>query len=228
MYDVAVIGAGWAGFTAAREAFLLGRKVCLIEKNLIGGTCLNAGCIPTKTLVQSAKTLDRTKKALNFGITTGPVSFDMPVVQQRKEKVMSLLRRGMESRLSGIDLIREEARLLTDRTIKAGERTIEASCVIVCSGSCPRPLKGFEFDGSKILSSDDALKLVSAPSSLLASAKGSTARRAAGSHGTGASRRVARAAGRRSSWSCRSCSSWNCSLPGVVSSAGRRAGPGRG
>lgn len=167
MYDLTVIGAGWAGFNAAREAASRGLKVCLIENGPTGGTCLNAGCIPAKTLLQSAKLLQKTRGAKDFGISVGDITVDLALVQKRKERVVANLRRGMESRLTGIDMVRERAELLDPRRVKAGERVIEAKKLLLCTGSEPRALKEFAFDGVRILSSDHALALGRAPAKLL-------------------------------------------------------------
>lgn len=167
MYDVTVIGAGWAGFTAAREAAARGKKVCIVEKHLLGGTCLNAGCIPTKLLVQSARLLSKSRKAANFGISGCAPSADINAVMLRKQKVVANLRRGMETLLKGIDFIPEAAEIAGEGKVGAGGGTIESRAIIICSGSEPRPLEGFPFDGKKILSSDDALALDRVPQSLL-------------------------------------------------------------
>ena len=168
MYDLAIIGAGWAGFTACREAAQLGLRVCLIENNLIGGTCLNTGCIPTKTLVQTAKTLERARKAKTFGVSCEPVSFDLAAVQERKETVIRTLRQGMESQLSGVELFRQNAVVRSPQEIRLDDNTdIQARAVLLCTGSAPAVLPGFEFDGAKILSSDHALGLGRVPSTVL-------------------------------------------------------------
>jgi len=167
MYDLTVIGAGWAGFNAAREAASRGLKVCLVDNGPLGGTCLNAGCIPAKTLLQSAKLLQKTRGAKDFGISFGDITADLALVQKRKERVVANLRRGMESRLAGIDMVRERAELLDPRRVKAGERVIEAKKLLLCTGSEPRPLHGFAFDGVRILSSDHALALGRVPAKLL-------------------------------------------------------------
>jgi dihydrolipoamide dehydrogenase len=167
MYDCAVIGAGWAGLAAARTAASRGLKVCLVEKSLLGGTCLNAGCIPTKALVQSAKLLVKTRKAKEFGITADNVGIDISVVMQRTERIVAGLRRAIQDRLRGIELLTGHAEILGKRTIKVGNAVIEAATIILCTGSEPRALKGLEFDGVRILSSGDALKIAAIPSRLL-------------------------------------------------------------
>ncbi len=85
-YDLVIIGAGWAGFNAAIRAKELGLKVALIEKEKIGGTCLNLGCIPTKALIQSAKVYSLFKKAKLFGIESLPPKINFTEIQKRKER----------------------------------------------------------------------------------------------------------------------------------------------
>ncbi|MCX5707451.1 MAG: dihydrolipoyl dehydrogenase [Candidatus Omnitrophica bacterium] len=168
MYDLTIIGAGWAGFNAALRAKSLGMKVALVEESFIGGTCLNQGCIPTKTLVQSAKIFEEIKKAGNFGISIGvEPQLNFLEVNSRKEKIIQLLRKGMENRLSGIEYICGHARLLDNQRIKVNDREIQSSKILLSLGSIPLELPGFGFDGKKIISSDQILKLDKIPGSLL-------------------------------------------------------------
>jgi len=167
MYDVAIIGAGWAGYNAAIEAQKLGAKVCLIEMTHIGGTCLNRGCIPTKALLQSAKVLDTCKKAAGFGINSQPPSADFSSIQARKNKIVEQLRQGMLSRIKGIDFINESCVIADAQTILAPDQTIKTKAMIIATGSFPAELKSFKFDGSKFLSSDNILNLETIPKSLL-------------------------------------------------------------
>src|SRR3989338_1186418 len=98
-FDIVVIGAGPGGYTAAIRAAQLGLKVALIEKEDLGGTCLNVGCIPTKTLISNALLLHQMKKAALFGINAGPISFDFAKMKERKEKVVQKLRMGIQGLL---------------------------------------------------------------------------------------------------------------------------------
>lgn len=166
-YDLAVIGAGWAGFNAALTAKGLGLKVCLIEKSHIGGTCLNLGCIPTKALIQSAKIYSTVKKSSSFGIEASDVKVDFKQIQERKEKIIQQLASGMQFMLKGIDLIDAEASILSANELKAGSQSIKARFILICTGSKPVELKDIKFDGDKILSSNDILSLKEIPGSLL-------------------------------------------------------------
>jgi dihydrolipoamide dehydrogenase len=167
MYDLTVIGAGWAGYNAAIEAQKLGAKVCLIEMTHIGGTCLNRGCIPTKALLQSAKVLDTCRKAAAFGIDSQPPIADLARIQARKNKIVEQLRQGMFSRIKGIDFINESCVIVDPQTILAQDQTIKTKAMILATGSFPVELKSFKFDGSKFLSSDNIINLETIPKSLL-------------------------------------------------------------
>lgn len=167
MYDLAIIGAGWAGFNAALKAKELGLKICLIEKSHIGGTCLNRGCIPTKSLIQSAKIYSLAKKSLTFGIEISSPQVNFLKVQERKEKVISQLRLGMQTFLKGVDFISGDARLISNTQIQAGGQAISAKNILIATGSMPIELPAFKFDSKAILSSDDILNLKEIPASLL-------------------------------------------------------------
>ena len=167
VYDLTVIGAGWAGFNASLRAKELGLKVCLIEKAKIGGTCLNSGCIPTKALIQSAKVFSSIKKSHIFGLEPVSPSLNFLKIQERKEKIISQLRQGMQFMLQGIDFLNSEARIISAQEIKAGEKRINTKFILIACGSKPIELAGLAFDSKTILSSDDMLNLKEKPSTLL-------------------------------------------------------------
>lgn len=166
-YNLAVIGAGWAGFNAALKAKALGLKVAVIDKGAVGGTCLNRGCIPTKTLIHSAKAYSLVKKSRVFGIETNEPRFDFPSIQARKDKIVGQLRKGMEFMLKGIDFISGQARVSSGNTIEVNGKKLNSEFIIIASGSRPMELPGFELDGKKFISSEGALELKKAPASLL-------------------------------------------------------------
>ncbi|MDP3041380.1 MAG: dihydrolipoyl dehydrogenase [Candidatus Omnitrophota bacterium] len=183
MYDLAVIGAGWAGFNAALRAKELGLAVCLIDSNQIGGTCLNYGCIPTKTLIACAKVFSLAKRSSNFGIELDNLRVNLSAIQEKKDKVIRQLAQGMQSRLSGVDFIKSPAKIISTREIKVDGRIINAKFILIATGSLPIQLPELKFDGStsltinpeqgrridgkKIISSDEALALSEIPQSLL-------------------------------------------------------------
>ena len=99
MYDLIVIGAGPGGYEAAAHAGQMGKKVALIEKERLGGTCLNVGCIPAKTFLRSSKLFHECGEAAAFGVRVGSVAFDMPAVVERKNRVVGTLTKGVEGML---------------------------------------------------------------------------------------------------------------------------------
>lgn len=167
MYDLAIIGAGWAGFNAALRAKKFNLKVALIEKSLTGGVCLNSGCISTKALIQSAKVFNLVKKSSDFGIDDLDPHLNFSKVQQRKNEVIEGLRSGMQFMLKGVDFINAEARIISPQEIDLGGSVIKTKFILLATGSVPSELNQIKFDGKKILSSTDILSLEEIPSSLL-------------------------------------------------------------
>lgn len=168
MYDIAIIGAGWAGFNAAVRAKSLGFKVALIEKDKLGGTCLNRGCIPTKALIHSAKIYSLIQKSNTFGIeVSAPPKINFPEIQARKDKVIAQLRTGMELLIKGVDFFNAEGNIVSNDTIGLGDKQIQAKHIIIATGSESVELKGLKFDGKKVFSSDDIFNLKEAPESIL-------------------------------------------------------------
>ena len=167
MYDLTIIGSGWAGFTAALRAKESGLKVCLIERQQIGGTCLNLGCIPTKTLLQSAKVYSLASKSAAFGLDPLSPQINLEKVQERKEKIIRQLSSGMQFMLKGIDVVRENAKLLSLQEIQAGSQKIQTKFILIATGSSSLELPFLKFDNKKIVSSDFLLDLKKIPAKLL-------------------------------------------------------------
>ena len=167
MYDLAIIGAGWAGFNAALRAKELGLKVCLIDSHQIGGTCLNYGCIPTKTLIACAKIFSLAKRASDFGVELDNLQINLATIQKKKDKVVRQLGAGMLSRLREIDFINSWAQIISAQELKVDGRIINAKFILVATGSYPIQLPEFKFDQERIISSDQALALSKIPESLL-------------------------------------------------------------
>jgi dihydrolipoamide dehydrogenase len=167
MYDLAVIGAGWAGFNAALRAKELGLAVCLIDSHQLGGTCLNYGCIPTKTLITCAKIFSLTQRASNFGIELDNLRINWAVIQEKKDKIVRQLQAGMQSKLTGIDFINARAQIISPHEVQVDGRLINTKFILIATGSRPVELAELKFDQKKIISSDDALVLSQIPQSLL-------------------------------------------------------------
>ena len=110
-FDIAIIGGGPAGYTAAERAGANGLRAVLFEKKAIGGVCLNEGCIPTKTLLYSAKILDSIKSASKYGISAESPSFDLTKIMSRKEKTVKMLTGGVKMTVNsyGVTIVEKEA-----------------------------------------------------------------------------------------------------------------------
>ena len=178
-FDLVVLGAGTGGYAAAFRAAQLCMRVALIDRYKIGGTCLHVGCIPTKCMLESADLYDRTKRAQDFGITTGPLSVDAAVIAKRRQAVVDRLHKGLQAlvkkhkveyihgqaRLKGHKVV--EIELLDDDGKPAGSRSLDATDVILASGSRVKSLPGLVPDGTAIVTSDDILKSDRLPASLI-------------------------------------------------------------
>ena len=136
-YQVIIIGGGPAGYTAAEAAGKAGLSVLLIEKNSLGGVCLNEGCIPTKTLLYSAKTYDSAKHASKYAVNIPEISFDLPKIIARKSKVVRKLVLGVKAKLTAnnVTIVSGEAQIIDKNTVCCGEETYEGENLILCTGS---------------------------------------------------------------------------------------------
>ncbi|WP_419320525.1 FAD-containing oxidoreductase [Caulobacter sp. ErkDOM-E] len=138
--DVVVIGAGQAGPSLAVRFAQAGRRVVLIERERLGGTCVNNGCIPTKTLVASARAAHVARRAADFGVLTGPVSVDLAVVKARKDTVVQQSRDNLATWIgatANLELVLGEARFVGPRRVAVGDRIFEAPLVVINSGGRP-------------------------------------------------------------------------------------------
>lgn len=171
--QLVIIGGGPGGYVAAIRAAQLGAKVTLVEKDLLGGTCLNRGCIPTKALYQAAKTLDAVKQADMHGIEIPSWSFNLAKTQQRKVKVVEQLRNGVIQLLkaNGVEVIKGTARLASSNTVvvetEEGSLTFAAEKILLAAGSLPTklPVPGANLPG--VLTSREALEFESLPQSMI-------------------------------------------------------------
>jgi len=178
-YDIAIIGAGPGGYVAAIRASQLGGKVVVIEKGELGGTCVNRGCISTKTLLASARRLDSVKKAGEFGINSGEVSVDFSTISKRKERIVKQLVGGIGQLFKsyGIEVIKGKGRLterikdnLVELEVEKDDGSVEkvmAKKLIIATGSVPARIPGISIDKRDVITSDQALELEEVPPSLL-------------------------------------------------------------
>jgi dihydrolipoamide dehydrogenase len=181
-FDLVVLGAGTGGYTAAFRAAQLGLKVALVDEDKIGGTCLHRGCIPTKALLESASLVDRVKHGKEFGLVlagldgdatpgSGP-AIDYAQMASRKDQVVKRMWTGLKTlidknkvtwiegrgRLDGPNKIRVAQPGEDGTPGKGGDRVLEATDVILATGSRVKSLPGLEADGQRIVTSDDILK----------------------------------------------------------------------
>lgn len=171
-FDIAIIGAGPGGYVAAIKAAQYGKKVVLIEKDQLGGTCLNYGCIPTKTLISNAQILEKVKKAYLYGIDVGNISFDYGKMYARKEEVISSIRKSLGALLKshGVTVMMGAAKFLSVGSLKVNSEepcVIQAEKIIIASGSTTLDFKAFASDGESILNSTSILEMKKLPSSLV-------------------------------------------------------------
>lgn len=136
-YQVAIIGGGPAGYTASEVAGKAGMSVVLFEKQNLGGVCLNEGCIPTKTLLYSAKTYDGVRHAAKYAVHVPEVSFDLPKIIARKQKVVRKLVLGVKGKLTAnhVTLVNGEASIIDKNHVKCGEEIYECDNMLLCTGS---------------------------------------------------------------------------------------------
>lgn len=181
-YDLVILGGGTGGYVAAIRASQLGLKTAIVEKGLLGGTCLHKGCIPSKALLRSAEVYATAKKSEDFGVEIGEVQLNFPRVQERKNQIVDQLHRGVQHLMKQgkIDVYEGIGRILGPSIFSPMPGTISVEMnngqenemlipknVIIATGSRPRSLPGLEFDGEKVLSSDEALSLTELPKSII-------------------------------------------------------------
>ena len=168
-FDLTVIGSGPGGYVAAIHAARMGASVSVLEQDADewGGTCLNRGCIPTKSLVQSAEVLRTVRRAGEYGVTAGEPAVDWTAMQARKDRVVSGMRRGVQNllRANGVEMITARGRLAGGTRVSADGREIGARSVLLAPGSIVAlpPIPGVEL----CLTSDTILHLDRVPSSLV-------------------------------------------------------------
>lgn len=171
-FDTAIIGAGPGGYVAAIKLAQLGKSVALIEKQFLGGTCLNVGCIPTKTLLSSSNLLHQVKRAAEFGIETGPISIAYHKMKARKDAVIEKIRKNLESLIKAnqITILQGAAQFEAPRELKImgpSPTRISADKIIIATGSIPIDVPAFPCDHKAILDSTSILELTQIPKSLI-------------------------------------------------------------
>ncbi len=166
-YDCIVIGSGPGGYVAAIRAAQLGCKTAVVERDKVGGRCLNYACIPAKAVLRSADLLTEIRDGEEFGLRVAGVEVDYAAIQARREKVVSTLTSGVAGlfKKNGIELIEGDASLTADGDVRVGDRSIAAGGVILATGSVPRPIPGVEF-GGRVIGTEQAWALAELPARL--------------------------------------------------------------
>lgn len=173
-FDVVVIGGGPGGYVAAIRGAQLGARVAVIEKDKIGGTCLNRGCIPTKALYYSARTLNLLRHAQDFGVNLNGISFDLSKAVDRKDDVVKKLVGGVEQLLkgNGVEVIRGEGYVEAAGRVRVTKDGVAEAigakrALIIATGSEPAMIPAFNIDFKNVITSTEALDLKKVPESVL-------------------------------------------------------------
>ena len=174
-FQIAVIGSGPGGYIAALKAAQSGAKTAIVEKHLLGGTCLNYGCIPSKALLASAEMIHKIKRADFFGVSANSsVTYDWQMIQKRKDKVVSRLRRGVKGLFDSrkVKLFTGKAQLAGPGRVnvisdKGAPETVTADSIILAVGSFPAMIAGWPDDSELVCTSDEALHWKQLPKRLI-------------------------------------------------------------
>jgi dihydrolipoamide dehydrogenase len=166
-YDCIVIGSGPGGYVAAIRAAQLGKKTAVVERDKVGGRCLNYACIPAKAVLRSADLLSEFRDAGEYGLKVSGLEVDFAGVQSRREKVVGTLTSGVAGlfKKNGIDVIEGDASLNADGHVSVDGQAFAAATVILATGSTPRPIPGVEF-GGRIIGTEEAWALAELPARL--------------------------------------------------------------
>lgn len=158
-FDIAVIGGGPGGYTAAEKAAKAGKSVVLFEERELGGTCLNRGCIPTKALLRSAEAYHKARSSADLGVSVRGVELDELVMHERKDHVIETLRAGVTSLMvrSGVTVVHERALVAGPNVVQTPWQDYKVGSIIVATGSAPAipPIEGIRIPG--VYTSDDLL-----------------------------------------------------------------------
>jgi dihydrolipoamide dehydrogenase len=168
-YDIVILGGGSGGYACALRAAEFGKRVALIEKDKVGGTCLHRGCIPTKALLHAAEVADSSRESEKFGVRTAFEGIEMPSVLSYQQGVVERLWKGLQSTLAGrkIDMIYGDGKLISPRSVAVNGAVYTGDHVVLATGSVPRSLPGLTLDGVRVITSDDALRLDRVPESVI-------------------------------------------------------------
>ncbi len=163
-HDVVVLGGGSGGYACALRAAELGLRVALVEKDLLGGTCLHRGCIPTKAMLHAAEVADAARESSRFGVRATLEGIDLPAVTTYREGVVARLHQGLQGlvRTREVDYVEGEGRLDGPHAVLVGDRRLVGRHIVLATGSSARTLPGLEI-GGRVVTSDGALALEEVP-----------------------------------------------------------------
>jgi mycothione reductase len=169
-YDVVVIGAGDVGLSVSFKASAQGSKVALIDKGKVGGTCINTGCVPSKTLIHTADRIIEIREAARLGVRTQILDIDFGAVMERMRKAVTGGREGIQRAIDqteNLDLVRGEGRFIDERTLTVGDEKIRGQKIFIATGARPSipPIKGLE--PGQVLTNETVLELNRRPESLI-------------------------------------------------------------
>ena len=170
VYDLVVVGAGPGGYVAAARGAKLGMRVACVDKEFLGGTCLNVGCIPSKALLESSELYHQLKSGVDHhGIHAGSVDLDLGTMMSRKADIVQTMTKGIGGLFgqTGVDFVSGSARISgvgqVEVETEQGTRTLSCARILLATGSIPIELPNLSFDGEHVLSSTEALSLASVP-----------------------------------------------------------------
>jgi len=180
-YQIVILGGGIGGYTAAIRAAQLGKTVALVERDKLGGTCLHSGCIPSKSLLRSAEVFTTMKDSEAYGIESTGITLQFNRVQERKQKIVDQLHKGVEylmkknkidvylgnGRVIGPSIFSPRSGAVAVELNNGESETLVSDHLIIATGSRPRSLPGLNIDGSKIITSDEALVMEKLPQSII-------------------------------------------------------------
>ncbi|MDQ1659752.1 MAG: dihydrolipoamide dehydrogenase, partial [Cryptosporangiaceae bacterium] len=169
-YDLVILGGGSGGYACALRGAELGLSVALIEKDKLGGTCLHRGCIPTKALLHAGEVADSARESEQFGVKAEFVGIDMSAVNTYKDGVTGRLYKGLQGLVKSkksITYVEGSGKLVSPTAVEVDGQRYEGRHVVLATGSVPRSLPGLEIDGTRVISSDQALELERVPSSVV-------------------------------------------------------------
>ena len=173
-YDLIVIGSGPGGYVAAVKAAKLGLKTAVIERENLGGICLNWGCIPTKALMKSAQAYNYAKHAANYGVKVDSVEADLNAMVDRSRGVASTMNKGVEFLLkkAGVEVIMGTAKVKPNHVVDVDGTDYEADHIIIATGARSRVMPAMPQDGKRIIGYREAMTLREQPKSMLVCGSG--------------------------------------------------------